>query len=150
MKSEGLWCAFFMGRTVTFLFQIRKRMHRTYPESQRTSNKIGSELKSVGLYNTCFCIVQYIRLLLNSEILWRSNHKAFPPYLPRTLLTTITLHRILLFIINCSSWYAWKLRGICNEGMEGELIGTAHKSSTFRNVIIYRLAYFRNTPFWFH
>lgn len=29
-----------------------------------------------------------------------------------------------------------KLRGICREDMEGELMGTAHKSSTFRNAIL--------------
>lgn len=29
-----------------------------------------------------------------------------------------------------------KLRGICSEDMEGELMGTSHKSSTFRNAIL--------------
>lgn len=43
-----------------------------------------------------------------------------------------------------------KLGGICSEDMEGELMETAHKSSTFGNAIIYRLAYFRSAQFWFH
>lgn len=40
--------------------------------------------------------------------------------------------------------------GVCREDMEGELIGNAHKSSTFGNAIIYRSDYFRSAQFWFH
>lgn len=43
-----------------------------------------------------------------------------------------------------------KVKGICSEDREGELMGTAHKSSTFGNAIIYRSAYFKRAQFWFH
>lgn len=43
----------------------------------------------------------------------------------------------------------WSKR-IGSEDKEEELMGTAHKSSTFGNAIIYRSAYFRRAQFWFH
>lgn len=43
-----------------------------------------------------------------------------------------------------------EVKGICSEDREGELMGTAHKSSTFGNAIIYRSAYFKRAQFWFH
>lgn len=85
------------------------------------------------------CSFFYTRLLsLNSEVLWSSNYKACP-FIPskdpfdHNYISQNSPFYYKSLLLAC----LWsKLRGICSEDMEGELMGTAHKSSTFRNAIL--------------
>lgn len=159
MNSESLWCAIFMGKVVTFIFQKRKLMHREIHKFVLGINgRIGVVLNSVGLKSMCsssFPFFLFVLYQVALSELWSSMKQQLQSYL--SILSKDTFdhnypwqnspfyYKLLLWVCLWS-----KLGGICSEDMEGELMETAHKSSTFGNAIIYRLAYFRSAQFWFH